>query len=59
MIMNVVFLKTTTFSWRILVLHPGVANLFLETVTIKFRGPRAEKNKYPSFNGCFSDQLKK
>ena len=50
-----------TFLWRILMLHPSHTSLFLETVTIKFRGPRdrgpradiwgrgprAEKNKYP------------
>ena len=30
-----------------LILHPGHTCLFLETVTIKSLGPRAEKNKYP------------
>ena len=36
----VVFLKVTTFLWIILMLHPGYASLFLETITIKFMGPR-------------------
>ena len=30
------------FLWRILILHPGHTNLFLQTVTIKFWGPKAE-----------------
>ena len=41
------FLKKTTFLWITLILHPGHTILFLETVIIKFGGPRAEKNKYP------------
>ena len=32
----------TTFLWIILILHPGHTSLLLETVTIKFMGPRAE-----------------
>ena len=32
----------TTFLCIILILHPGHTSLFLETVTIKFMGPRAE-----------------
>ena len=50
LIMYVVFLKITTFLWRILILAPGHTSLFLETVTIKFMGPWAEKNKYPFFD---------
>ena len=42
LIMHVVFLKITTSLWRILILHPGRTSLFLETVTIKFGGLRAE-----------------
>ena len=38
--MYVVFLKITTFLWRILILHPGCTSLFLEVITIKFGGPR-------------------
>ena len=40
-----VFLKVTTFLWIILILH---TSLFLEIVTTKFGGERAEseKNKY-------------
>ena len=38
--MYVVFLKITTFLWRILILHPGRTSLLLETVTIKFGGLR-------------------
>ena len=34
--------KITTFLWRTLTLHSGHTSLFLETVTIKFWGPRAE-----------------
>ena len=34
--------KITTFLWRTLTLHSGHISLFLETVTIKFWGPRAE-----------------
>ena len=61
LIMCVVFLKITTFLWRILILHNGLTSLVLETVTIKFRRPRgrgavgrvptyeAEKNKYHVF----------
>ena len=41
------FFKVTTFLWIILILHPSHTTLFLETVIIKFGGPRAEKNKYP------------
>ena len=50
LIMYVVFLKITTFLWRILILPPGHTSLFLETVTIKFMGPWVEKNKYPFFD---------
>ena len=46
LIIWVVFLKITTFSWRILILHPGHTSLFLETVTIKFRGPRGRRPTY-------------
>ena len=38
--MYVVFLKITTFLWISLILHPGHTNVLLETVTIKFMGPR-------------------
>ena len=47
LIMYVVFLKITTFLWRILILHPGHTSLFLETITMWEEGARAEKNKYP------------
>ena len=38
--MHVYFLKITTFLWIILILHPGCNSILLETVTIKFGGPR-------------------
>ena len=40
LIIHVYFLKITTFLWVILILHPGCNSLLLETVTIKFGGPR-------------------
>ena len=40
LIMHVYFLKITTFLWIILILHPGCNSILLETVTIKFGGPR-------------------
>ena len=47
LIMNVYFLKITTYLWIILIFHPGRNSILLETVTIKFgrprgRGPRAD-----------------
>ena len=36
------FFKVTTFLWIILILHLSHTSLFLETVIIKFGGPRAE-----------------
>ena len=36
------FFKVTTFLWIILILHPSHNIIFLETVIIKFGGPRAE-----------------
>ena len=50
LIICVVFLKITTFLWRISILHPGYTNLLLET--IMFRGPRAEENKNPNSHHC-------
>ena len=52
-------------------LHPGRSSLLLETVTIKFGGPRgggprtdmwaggqrAEKNKYPLLGSIFYDSV--
>ena len=57
-IMYVLFLKITRFLGLTLILHPGHISLFLETVKVKFLGPRVEdqhigprtkKNKYPTF----------
>ena len=51
-----IFFKVTTFLWIILILHPSHTSLFLETVIMKFGGPRAEgrekqiPNKLPEFN---------
>ena len=45
LIMCVVFLKITTFLWRILIPHPNHTSLFLKAVTIKFRGPRGRGAK--------------
>ena len=58
----------TTYLWIIFILHPGRRRLLLETVTIKFGGPRgggprtdmwggglrAEKNKYPLLGVYFT-----
>ena len=57
-IMYVLFLKITRFLGLTLILRPGHISLFLETVKVKFLGPRVEdqhigprtkKNKYPTF----------
>ena len=62
--MYVLFLKITTFLGLTLIIHPGHTSRFFETVKMKFmgptgrgpradewgRGPRAEKNKYPSYD---------
>ena len=62
--MYVVFLKITTFLWRILILHPGHTSLFLETVTMwegggggGGGGARAEKNEYPDKKNDFFKTL--
>ena len=46
-IMYVVFLKITSFLRIILTFHSGHTNLFLETVTIKFMGPRGRRAEGP------------
>ena len=40
LLMYIVFLNIDTFSWIVLMLHPGHTNLFLETVTVKSMGMR-------------------
>ena len=45
-IMYVVFLKITTFLGLNLILHLGHTSLFLETVRIKFMGPRGRGPTY-------------
>ena len=63
--------QITTYFWIIFILHLGRRSLLLETVTIKFGGPRggdpridmwgggqrAEKNKYPFLGSIFYDSL--
>ena len=46
LIMYVYFLKITTFLWVILTLYSGPSSLLLETVTIKFGGPRGRGPTY-------------
>ena len=45
--MYIVFLKITTFLWAFLIFHPRYTSLILETVKIKFRGPRPRKTNTP------------
>ena len=58
--------QITTYLWIIFMLYPGRSSLLLETVTIKFGGPRggrprtdmrAEKNKYPLLGSIFYDSV--